>query len=189
MPYTPKNDLYSLLHEVSTSMVRGPYQGLAVRPGQNKVLKILNSRDSMLQKELQLELGIRAASLSELLKKLEDDDFIVRERTNRGREIRVSITEKGRISALEREMACQERDEVLFGCLDTTERESLMRILNKLLGTWREREEETDGQRRERRWKENAAAQEEEREMERRVLSELQSASRRQGDIGAEAEK
>lgn len=166
MPYQPKDDLYSLLHEVSTSMTRGPYQGLAVRPGQNKVLKILNKHDQMLQQELLKKLGIRAGSLSELLKKLEAEEFITRARSGRGgNEIMVTITEKGRISALEREMATQERDEALFHCLSDDERRCLIALLNKLLGTWREEEEETEGERRERRWKENAAMQEEQRQI------------------------
>lgn len=165
MAYKPKHDLYSLLHETAVSMGRGPYQGLAVRPGQNKVLKILNKKDSMLQKELLEELGIRASSLSELLRKLENDGYIERERTRRGMEIRVTITEKGRVSALEREMATKERDEALFGCLNEEERADLTRILNKLLGTWRDAENETEGERRDRRWAENAAMQEEAREV------------------------
>ena len=163
MAYKPKNDLYSLLHEVSVSMGRGPRQGLAVRPGQNKVLSILNKHDEMLQKELLEKLGIRAASLSELLRKLEKEEYVSRRRSGNGNEIIVSITEKGRISALECELSRKERDEALFSCLTDEERAVLIALLNKLLFTWREQDDETEGQRRERRWRENALFQDDER--------------------------
>ena len=168
MPYKPKNDLYSLLHETGISMGRGPRQKLATRPGQNKVLRILNEQSdgSLRQQDLLKRLGIRAASLSELLKKLEKDGYITRDRTSTGgNEAIVGIPEKGRVSALEREMAAKERDEALFGCLSEDERATLIELLNKLLGTWRKDDGETDGERRERRWRENAAMQEEQREM------------------------
>lgn len=172
MSYKPKKDLYSLLHEVSITMGRGPRQGLATRPGQNKVLKILNKQEdgSMLQQELLKKLGIRAASLSELLRKLEKEDYVSRQRSPRGgNEILVTITEKGRISAIECELSERERDEELFGCLTADERAELIRVLNKLLGTWREADGEDEGARRERRWKENAQMQDEQREIEARL--------------------
>lgn len=178
MTYKPKQDLYSLLHETGIAMGRGPRQGLVVRPGQNKVLKILNSCGEMRQKELQDKLGIRAASLSELLRKLEKDEYVTRRRSQvSGKEIIVAITEKGRISALECELAKKERDEELFGCLSAEERQQLSTLLNKLLGTWREADGETDGQRRERRWKENEQLQEMQREAGAIIGAALQDAA------------
>ena len=166
VPYKPKNDLYALLHEVSISMGRGPRQGLVVRPGQNKVLKILDKKGTMRQKDLLSELGIRAGSLSELLRKLEDDNYIERKRAGADRrEIEVSITERGRISALESIMSEKERDEELFSTLTDEERAQLSGILNKLLANWQESSGETEGVRRERRWRENTRMQEEQREV------------------------
>ena len=43
--FNRKQDLYTLLHQVSIRMGRGPRQGLAVRPGRNKVLKTLEKND------------------------------------------------------------------------------------------------------------------------------------------------
>lgn len=168
MPYKPKNDLYSLLHEVSISMGRGPRQGLATRPGQNKVLKVLNKQPdgTMMQQELLKKLGIRAASLSELLRKLEKEGYISRARgIHGGNEIEVAITEQGRISAIECELSERERDTELFGCLTEEERDVLKSLLNKLLGTWHDAAGETEGQRRERRWRENEQLQDEQREI------------------------
>lgn len=166
MVHQSEQDLYTLLHEVSISMPRGPRQGFATRPGQNRVLKILSKHESMLQQELLKELGIRAASLSELLRKLEKESYIERKRSNRGgNEIVVSITEKGRISAIECKLSEKERDEELFRCLEYDERDELARVLNKLLATWRADDAETEGQRRERRWREYTQIQDEQREV------------------------
>lgn len=161
-----KKDLYSLLHQVSISMGRGPRQGLAVRPGQNKVLKILEEHGTMRQRDLKEQLGISAASLTELLHKLETAGLITRTPSaSNGRENMIQITEAGHVSALERKLSEKNRDEELFSALTQDERDELTRILDKLLKVWRENDDETEGQRRERRWRENAQAQDEEREI------------------------
>lgn len=148
-----ERDLYSLLHNVSTRMGRGPRQGLSVRPGQNKVLSILNEHDSMHQQDLLAKLGIRAGSLSELLRKLENDGYITRHRDEENKSrIVVEITEKGRISALERELSRKERDEELFGQLSAAEKEELSALLVKLLDIWTAQDELTVGERRESHW-------------------------------------
>lgn len=172
-----KKELYSLLHEVVTRMGRGPRQGLAARPGQNKALKVLDRNGGeMRQQELLAELGIRAGSLSELLRKLEDDNYVTRRRSEENRsEIIVTITERGRISVLENKLSEKEREEELFGCLNKEERDALARTLKKLLAAWDEADPETEGQRRERRWKENTAMLDEAREIDaalERVLAE-----------------
>lgn len=140
-----------------------------MRPGQNKVLKILDKHGEMLQQDLLAKLGIRAPSLTELLKKLEADEYITRRRHRGGNSIMVTITEKGRISALECRLSEQERDQALFSCLTQDERTVLAGILNKLLCVWHDQDSETEGQRRERRWAENAAMQEAKREIEERL--------------------
>lgn len=160
-------DLYSLLHEAAIRMGRGPRQGLSVRPGQNKVLKTLEKQGGeMRQRELLDALGIRAGSLSELLRKLENDGYVQRRRNeDKKTEIIVQITERGRVSALESRLSEQERDAELFSCLSSIERADLERLLRKLLAAWDENDPETEGARRERRWAENAAAQDEQREV------------------------
>lgn len=167
MAYQEKNDLYALLHEVGASMGRGPRQGYATRPGQNKVLKILDEHGSMRQRELLDRIGVSAATLSELLRKIEKEGYVTRAVSEADRrEIIVGITEKGRISALECRMSEDERDQALFGFLSDEERESLKTLLNKLLRVWDLQSLETACQRRERRWKENALIQAEQREID-----------------------
>jgi DNA-binding MarR family transcriptional regulator len=167
MGYKPKKDLFSLLHEVNSAIGRGPRQGLSVRPGQNKVLKVLTkNNDTMRQQDLLSHLGIRAGSLSELLGKLEKDGYITRHRNEENKsEIIVDITELGRISALESEMAVDERDRELFGCLTAEEKTEVTRILNKLLEHWEQDSDETEGERRGHRWHEIATMQDIERDV------------------------
>jgi DNA-binding MarR family transcriptional regulator len=167
-PYKQKKDLFSLLREVNANLGRGPRQGLSVRPGQNKVLKILNHYTTMRQQDLLKHVGIQAGSLSELLGKLEKEEYISRKRNEDCKtEIIVDITEKGRISALENEFSNKERDIALFGGLDVQEKEALEKILNKLLFLWKDDEDETRAERRERQWKENAHMQAEQSEINR----------------------
>ncbi len=120
----------------------------------------------MRQQELLRILGIRAGSLSELLRKLENDGYVTRRRsTSDKRDIIVTITEKGHISALENKLSEKERNKALFGCLSEEERSTLATILVKLLDTWDAEDPETEGQRHERRWKEIEQMQDEQREV------------------------
>lgn len=174
MSYKPKNDLYSLLHEVSIDMGRGPRRGLSTRPGQNKIAKILEkSEDGELpQPVLREKVGVQAGTLSELLIKMEKEGLVERRRSKRGgRELIVSVTEKGRICALESRLSERERDEELFGFMNDHDREELTRILNMILEKWHEQTGETLGERRERRWAENAERRHEELEIEQRLAA------------------
>ena len=147
---------------------------MVTRPGQNKILKTLDKTEDgeMLQTQLKERLGVGAGTVSEILMKMEKEGFIERRRSNRGgRELIVSITEKGRIIALESRLSEEERDTELFGCLDEEDRKELDRILNKLLKAWHEDNGETLGERRERRWEENAQRRREELEIEKRLAA------------------
>ena len=162
-------DLFSLLRQVNAALGRGPRQGLSVKPGQNKILKMLSEREgSMAQTELLQELGIRPPSLYELLQKLENEELIVRHRAKQFNALVVNITEKGRIAALENELSNSERDLTFFGSLNKEDKSDLTRILNTLLASWGDAPAETEGQRRERRWKENEELQSKQREAKRR---------------------
>lgn len=167
-----KKDLYSLLRELNSAMTRGTRQDISNRPGQNKVLKVLNKNDDIRQRELQDILGIRASSLSELLRKLEKDDYITRERSkSNGNDVIITITDKGRVSAEEAVLAEKQRDKEFFGCLSTEEREQLTVLLNKLLDSLHEADSETEGERRERQWSNKAQMQAEAAEIDKMLES------------------
>lgn len=173
MTKRPDKDLFSLLRQVNATLGRGPRQGQHVKPGQNKVLKMLNKHGSMSQTEILKKLGIRSSSLYDLLRKLENDGYITRQRCKKFNALTVDITEKGRVAALESELSTKERDMTFFGKLDTTDKEDLIRILNTLLDTWEETEgasSETEAKRRERRWKENEELQGRQRDAEKEKL-------------------
>lgn len=172
MPYKPKTDLYSLCNNLCKGMKRGPRQNLATRPGQNRVLKELDAREdgTILAPELCKILDIQSPSLHELLKKLEKDGFVKLEKVGPGvPRIKVKITPAGRVSVLEHHIASKDRDELFFGCLDEQERTDLTRILNKLLEDWYETDNETEGQRRERTWKNKATERDEMIEIQERL--------------------
>ncbi len=139
-----KSNLYSLLHEVSITMNRGPRYWMTERPSQIRVLRLLsNDGGHMRQKDLLLKMGIRAASPSQLLSKLEEDDCIERSRIHEdGNELMVDITVKGCLCAMRNLESERERDEKLFGCLQEQDCADLTRILGKLLNTWREADSE-----------------------------------------------
>ena len=117
----------------------------------------------MSQTELLEKLGIRSSSLYELLQKLENDGYISRQRSGQYNALNVSITEKGHIAALENELSNKERDATLFGKLNKQDKADLIRILNTLLDIWEEDSEETEGECREREWKENERLQDRQR--------------------------
>lgn len=166
MPKHQKDNLYSLLHEVALSLPRSNSLGGPARPGQNRVLKVLYQEGPLLTQQLRKKLGITSSTLSETLKRLQAEGLISRERSNRGgNELVVSLTDEGRVRAAERQVARDAREEHFFHCLTDEERIQLEGLLSKLLDAWREEDPLSDGERRERRWKANAAAQDEESEI------------------------
>ena len=65
--------------------------------GQGRVLSLLSTRDSMLQRDMCVELGIRPQSLGEILVKLERAGYIERKTSAHDRRTQtVRITESGR---------------------------------------------------------------------------------------------
>lgn len=178
MGRNPKDNLYSLLHEVAISLPRTGSLGGHARPGQNRIIKTLDKTGPILTQQLRKKLGITSSTLSESLKKLQEEGLITRERSKRGgNELVVSLTDEGRALAAERELARQDRERRYFHCLTETERLQLQVLLTKLLDAWREEDPESDGARRERRWRENAAAQTEQREID----ALLESVARERG--------
>ncbi|MDR3315738.1 MAG: MarR family transcriptional regulator [Coriobacteriales bacterium] len=105
--------------------------------GQSRILAILAQHESLTQRELLDIAGIRSASLSELLGKVESSGYITREKNAADhRNIDIRLTEAGKQAARglpdQRATMAQE----LFFALDTSEREQLADILEKLLTSW-----------------------------------------------------
>ena len=107
---------------------------VGTRHGQGKILSILRREDGIGQKELAERLQIRAASLSELLDKMQKSGWIQRRVNEKDRrKINIFLTEDG--LGISQQMIEARRDMVntVFGVLNTQEQEQLEMLLSKLI--------------------------------------------------------
>lgn len=117
-----------------------------VRGGQAshlRVIRFLHNHGSVSQGELQLILGIKAATMSEMINRLEEQGLVTRAMSKVDKRIRVlSLTEKGEARYIEQ----MEREEKLnlFSALSSEEKEQLETLLGKLSYDWRRRDQQTD---------------------------------------------
>jgi DNA-binding MarR family transcriptional regulator len=106
-------------------------------PGQRRILALLRLKSPVSQKELLEVCGIRPASLSELLNKMENAGYITRTKDETDkRSVQVSLTEAGRKAADEWENESSNDSSGSFDCLTQEEREQLSAILKKLISDW-----------------------------------------------------
>ena len=102
---------------------------------QDAVLQILKESGPVSQKDLQARLNIRPGSASELISKLEDKNYLVRERDGSDRRVvRLSITEEGKKILARHENQTGTKD---FGCLSPDEKQQLKGLLEKIMRSWR----------------------------------------------------
>ena len=103
------------------------------------MLKILAAQGEPVdQRALQEAMRIRPASASELLSKLEEKGWILRERDMEDRRrARVSLTAAGAEKAAEAANTEQTAEADLFAVLTEEEQQTLHDLLLKLLGSWK----------------------------------------------------
>lgn len=110
--------------------------GPATMPREMILLALLEAGESgVRQKDIATEIGINPSSLSEQINRLEADRYI--ERTANPEDRRstlISLTEKGRARAYEVQDERQATAAELFANLSEEEKDSLLALLNKLLG-------------------------------------------------------
>lgn len=125
--------LAHVFHHCARMLVhRDPSQG-----GRSAALAILGRHGAMTQASLADRLGIRAASASELVAKLESDALVTREKSSDdGRAYCLQLTDEGRKMAEEAFAERRERDARLFSALDDEEKEELAGLLHKLARSW-----------------------------------------------------
>ncbi|MCD7947171.1 MAG: MarR family transcriptional regulator [Oscillospiraceae bacterium] len=137
MSQVDENELAALLFRTA-SMQRYIHEpehknNLGFYMGQYRCMFLLARADAVSQKELAETMGIRPASLSELLHKLEEKGFVQRATSDRDRRVTlVSLTgagmeEVGRCRARQRAV---HRD--MFSVLTDEEKEQLYHILDKI---------------------------------------------------------
>lgn len=112
--------------------------------GQKRILRILMQYPQISQKVLLDKLKIEPGSMSEVLAKLEEKGFIRREKDiNDRRRMLITLTKEGQLAA-ERHNS-NNMDESMLDMLSEEEKESLKKILKKILAHWRaERTERGD---------------------------------------------
>lgn len=104
--------------------------------GQGHVMGVLLESDGLTPKELSKTLNIRAASLGELVDKLENNGYIRKEaHENDRRTFRVFLTEEGRRIATELTEVRKNAVQALFKGLTEEEQETLASIMDKLIAS------------------------------------------------------
>jgi Transcriptional regulators len=125
--------LVGLFRRVSKGMVRVRHQRGQEHHAQGHVLDIIREKDSISQKELLDLLGVRSASLSEVLAKLERNGCVSRMRDEHDRRgFIVSLTAKGFGEAVKYADERRRGAEALFASLSESERRQLALLLGTL---------------------------------------------------------
>lgn len=115
------------------------------RFSQNRILRILSEHGEMTQRQLQDLMGIQQGSLSEVVKKLEGQGLIVRERgLNDQRQLLIRVTEQGKkLNEQNCEIRRQQTQE-LVAALDDEEQRRLLELLTKLFDSWEDRRDQAE---------------------------------------------
>lgn len=145
-PNLVSEKLYSLFLRCSHALSRGHHQNTGMHPSQQRILSLLASSDKITQHELLDIMQIRAASLSELLTKLEGKGLINRtkpEGNKRG--VGVEITELGEAVVSEYTHNHQENTNELFSILSEDEQQLLTQLLSRLIEDWHNRNHGANG--------------------------------------------
>ena len=107
------------------------------RGSQKKILILLNEVGKITQKKLTKKLRVKSASSSEILSKMEDSGLIKRSDSKKDkRTMDIKLTKEGKKEAL---LAKDQMDDLhsdMFSCLNTTEKEQFLSILEKLNLEW-----------------------------------------------------
>ncbi len=105
--------------------------------GQLKVLRIINERGSITQKELREVLVLKSGSVSETVKKLENQKFVAKQRDSRDRRLtNITLTDEGKAFLESQSEIMREQERVLFTALSECEQEELKVLLSKLFEDW-----------------------------------------------------
>jgi DNA-binding MarR family transcriptional regulator len=102
--------------------------------GQGMILRILLHHDGLAQRDLAAELDIRAASLGELIDKLQHQGLVSRRQNDGDKRVtNIFLTEEGKKMAREFEKARSVFSEGLFSELTDAEKQTLSVLLGKVV--------------------------------------------------------
>ena len=120
-----------LLHQVTDQLYEG-------KESQKRILIVLYEHPQMTQKELTAYLGIQSGSLCEVLKKLMNQDLVVREADNMDlRTKKLKLTQEGEMKAKEALKLREQRHSEMFSCLNEQEKKQLIALLGKVEEDWK----------------------------------------------------
>lgn len=104
---------------------------------QKRVLMTLRETGGMTQRELTGRLGIQPGSASEVIGKLEAGGFLVRSPSEADRRTtNIALTDAGKAAAEEALAQRQERHQRMFSGLSEEEKDTLLRLLEKVNADW-----------------------------------------------------
>ncbi|CUS26633.1 MarR family transcriptional regulator [Paucilactobacillus oligofermentans DSM 15707 = LMG 22743] len=107
-----------------------------IHHGQGHLLSVLMEHDNLSQKELADVVHIRAASVTDLLEKMEHEGLVIRTKDEKDRRItRVSISDKGRQFLIKNNLIRHEVNEVVYGDLNDDDLEQLDMIYQKIINS------------------------------------------------------
>ena len=133
--------LFINLHDLSHVM-RLLHEG---KGSQKRILIMLNEVGSITQRELTERLGIQPGSVSEVIAKLEDAGYIIRNTSEEDRRtMTIELTETGKKRALEIKEERNRRHEEMFSCLSDDEKNTLLSLFEKINSDWEKRYQETE---------------------------------------------
>lgn len=115
-------------------IIRNVFEG---RVSQKKILILLNEVGKITQKKLTKKLHIKSAFSSEILSKMEDSGLIKRTDSKKDkRKMDIKLTKEGKKEAILAGTQMEDLYGEMFSCLDTTEKEQFLSILEKLNLDW-----------------------------------------------------
>ncbi len=134
--YMPREDeeLADLFRRASRMMVRRGHQAAQVPHAQHRVLALIRERGPISQGELLELLDVRSSSLSEILRKLENNGCILRKRNEADRRgFILTINENGPEDVLETAAPGESSTRNFFSCLDGEQQRQLRTLLVKII--------------------------------------------------------
>lgn len=142
-----KMEKYSLQHEIISSLgscghflhyrMGGPY-------GRRRIFSVLLEKGEILQCNLQTELGISSGAMSEILSKIENDEYIEKSRSDiDGRQIVLRLTDAGKAEAVRMQKEYEEKVSHMLSCFNYEQKMSLLEMLRTLLKHWHTLEEDS----------------------------------------------
>ena len=107
------------------------------RVSQKKILIFLNEYGKITPKKLSKKLGIKLEAANEILSKMADNGLIKYKDSKKDKNTKeIKLTKEGKKEAALVGTKMEESNENMFSCLDTTEKEQFLSILQKLNLNW-----------------------------------------------------